>query len=80
VLEIRLSGKYTGQPREYLAGSGKGKYTIADIGTWPWIKGYQFSGFTKEDLAEFPHLLKWIDRIAARPAVQTAISSKYALK
>lgn len=26
VLEIRLSGKYTGEPREYLAGKGKGKY------------------------------------------------------
>lgn len=27
VLEIHLSGKYTGEPREYLAGSGKGKYS-----------------------------------------------------
>jgi glutathione S-transferase len=34
VLEIQLSGKYTGEPREYLAGNGKGKYSIADIGTW----------------------------------------------
>ena len=32
VLEIRLSGKYTGEPRDYLAGSGKGKYSVADIG------------------------------------------------
>jgi len=32
VLEIRLSGKYTGEPREYLAGKGKGKYSLADIG------------------------------------------------
>lgn len=31
VLEIRLSGKYTGEPREYLAGKGKGKYSLADI-------------------------------------------------
>lgn len=31
VLEIQLSGKYTGEPREYLAGKGKGKYSIADM-------------------------------------------------
>lgn len=77
VLEIQLSGKYTGEPREYLAGKGKGKYSVADIGTWPWVKGYEFSGFTKEEMSEFPHLLKWIDRIAARPAVQKGISAKY---
>lgn len=34
VLEIHLSGKYSGQPKEYLAGSGKGKYSIADMKTW----------------------------------------------
>lgn len=33
-MEIRLSGKYTGEPREYLAGNGKGKYSVADIGAW----------------------------------------------
>lgn len=33
VLEIHLSGKYTGEPREYLAGFGKGKYSIADMKT-----------------------------------------------
>lgn len=27
VLEIHLSGKYTGQEKEYLAGKGKGKYS-----------------------------------------------------
>ena len=34
VLEIHLSGKYTGEPREYLAGNGKGKYSVADVKTW----------------------------------------------
>jgi glutathione S-transferase len=77
VLEIRLSGRYTGEPREYLAGPGKGKYSVADIGTWPWVKGCEFSGFTQEEMKEFPHLLKWIDRIAARPAVQRGIGEKY---
>jgi glutathione S-transferase len=78
VLEIRLSGKYTGEPREYLAGKGKGKYSVADIGTWAWVKGYEFSGFSKEEMQAFPHLLQWIERIAARPAVQRGIGEKYA--
>ena len=77
VLEIQLSGKYTGSPREYLAGSGKGKYSVADIGTWPWIKVWSFIGLTEEDMKPFPHLLKWIDRIAARPAVQRGIGESY---
>ena len=80
VLEIQLSGKYTGEPRDYLAGNGKGKYSVADIGTWPWVKGYEFSGFSKEDMEPFPHLLKWIERIAQRPAVKRGIGEKYALK
>lgn len=77
VLEIHLSGKYTGEPREYLAGKGKGKYSVADIGTWPWIQGYSYSGFTDEEVKQFPHLLKWIARIAERPAVQRGIGEAY---
>ncbi|KAI9848691.1 MAG: hypothetical protein M1837_006778 [Sclerophora amabilis] len=77
VLEIQLSGKYTGEPREYLAGSGKGKYSVADIGTWPWVKGWASSGFTEEEMSPFPHLLQWIKRIADRPAVQRGIGDAY---
>jgi glutathione S-transferase len=78
VLEIRLSGKYTGEPREYLAGNGKGKYSVADIGTWPWVKNWERSGFTPEQFTkEFPHLLKWIERIASREAVKTGTGDKY---
>lgn len=80
VLEIHLSGKYTGEPKDYLAGKGKGKYSVADIGTWPWVKGWSFGGFTEEEMSAFPHLLKWIDRIAARPAVQRGIGEKYQKK
>lgn len=78
VLEIHLSGKYTGQPRDYLAGNGRGKYSVADIGTWPWVKIWKWSGITDEQIAAFPHLLKWIDRIAERPAVKRGTSEKYA--
>ena len=98
VLEIHLSGKFTGEPREYvvlytfalkvllltpyryLAGNGKGKYSVADIKTWPWIKNWEKSGFTKEEVKEFPHLLKWVDRIAERPAVQRGIGDAYVKK
>ena len=80
VLELHLSGHYTGVERDYLAGHGRGKYSVADIGTWPWVKGWEKSGFTKEELSEFPHLLKYIDRIAERPAVKRGIGEKYNLK
>ncbi|KAG0650275.1 Glutathione S-transferase domain-containing [Hyphodiscus hymeniophilus] len=77
VLEIRLSGKYTGEPRDYLAGKGKGKYSIADIGTWAWVKNYTFSGYTEEEMKALPHLVKWVDRIAERPAVKKGTGDKY---
>ncbi|MCJ1447839.1 MAG: hypothetical protein MMC23_008351 [Stictis urceolatum] len=80
VLEIRLSGKYTGEPRDYLAGKGKGKYSVADIGTWPWVKGWESSGFTTEEMDEFPHMKKWIARIAERPATKRGIGEKYVQK
>lgn len=80
VLEIQLSGKYTGQPKEYLAGNGSGKYTVADIGTWAWVKIWTYSGFTEEEMKEFPHLLKWLGKIAARSAVQKGIGETYKMK
>ncbi|KAH7084863.1 glutathione S-transferase [Paraphoma chrysanthemicola] len=80
VLEIHLSGKFTGEPREYLAGNGKGKYSVADVKTWPWVKNWEKSGFTKDEVKDFPHLLKWIDRVAERPAVQKGIGETYSKK
>lgn len=77
VLELRLSGRYSGVSREYLAGIGKGKYTIADMGAWPYIRSWKYAGFTDEEMAQFPHLLQWIARIAVRPAVQRGISDFY---
>ncbi|KAF2863497.1 glutathione S-transferase [Piedraia hortae CBS 480.64] len=80
VLEIQLSGKYADGPRDYLAGNGKGKYSVADMKTWPWVRGWERMGFTREQMDKFPNLLKWIDRIAQRPAVQKGIGEAYALK
>lgn len=52
-------------------------YSIADMGTWPWVKNWVGSGFTEAEMSEYPHLLQWIRRIAERPAVQRGIGEKY---
>lgn len=78
VLELQLSGKHTGQEKDYLAGNGRGKYSVADIKTWAWVKGWK-NRFSEEEM-QFPHVLKWVDRIAERPAVQRGIGDAYALK
>ncbi|KAH0495193.1 hypothetical protein TgHK011_008758 [Trichoderma gracile] len=77
VLEAHLNGQHSGHPRQYLAGRGEGKYSIADMGTWPHIRAYRSLGFSEESdmRPRFPHLLQWIDRIAARPAVQRGIDA-----
>ncbi len=79
MLEIHLSGKYTGSTRDYLAGHGRGKYSIADIGTWPWVQHLKVEMYTQEQRDGFPHVLKWIDRLAERDAVKRGIGEKYAL-
>jgi len=80
VAEIQLSGKYTNEAREYLAGNGKGKYSIADIAAWAYIKELKHTpefGTPEEQQARFPHILKYIDRIAKRPAIQRGIGEDY---
>ena len=53
--------------REFLAG----KYSIADIACVGWTSRHARQG---QDLAEFPHLKRWLDVILARPAVKTAMA------
>ena len=60
LLEV-LNGRLEGN--EYLAGD----YSIADIANWCWVSGYAWAGVSIEGL---DHLRRWLDRIAARPAVQ----------
>ena len=60
VLNKRLDG------RRYIASDD---YTIADMAAYPWTVSHEAQGM---DLADFPHLKRWFDSIAARPATQRA--------
>ena len=61
VLEKRLA------EAEYLAGDA---FTIADIATFPWVRTPERRNI---DFAEFPHMARWHDAIAARPAVKRGL-------
>lgn len=60
VMDTRL------QDRDYLAGD----YSIADMAAYPWVRPYERQG---QDLAEFPNLQSWFNRIDERPAVKQAV-------
>jgi GST-like protein len=55
----------------YIAGD---EYTIADIAIWPWYGGmvlgqlYDAAEFLQ--VQDYPHLVRWANEIAARPAVK----------
>ena len=55
------------EARNYIAGTGRGVYSIADMATWPWVSRYDWQNI---DLHEFPNVRDWYVRIAERPAVQ----------
>jgi GST-like protein len=61
VLDARLSEV------SYLAG----EYSIADIATYPWVARHEWQGV---ELADFPNVKAWFDRIGARPAVQKGMA------
>jgi GST-like protein len=52
----------------YLAGE---EYGIADIATFPWVRGPERRGI---DFADYPAVRRWHDAIAARPAVQRGLA------
>ena len=52
---------------EWLGGA---EYSIADIATFPWLRSWQNQGVV---LDEYPHLKRWFDTIAERPAVQRGV-------
>src|SRR4029450_9782760 len=51
--------------RPFLAGD----YSIADMATYPWVVPHERQG---QKIADFPNLKRWLDTIAARPAVVRA--------
>lgn len=60
VMDTRLAD------RPFLAG----EYSIADMACYPWVRPYKNQG---QDIAEFPNLEAWFQRIHDRPAVGKAI-------
>jgi GST-like protein len=56
VLDKRLTD------REWVADD----YSIADMAIYPWFRAYERMNI---DIAEFPRVKAWLDRMAARPAV-----------
>ena len=61
VLNRRLEG------RDYICGD----YSIADMACIGWAKLWERQG---QDIAQFPNVKAWIDRMLARPAVQKGLS------
>jgi GST-like protein len=49
---------------------GCDEYSIADMATFPWLRSWQNQGVV---LDEYPHLEKWFERLAARPAVERGV-------
>ncbi|MFV5490480.1 glutathione S-transferase N-terminal domain-containing protein [Acinetobacter sp. ASP199] len=61
VLDKQLIGQ------DYVAG----EYSIADMAIFPWLLRYEWQGI---DLADYPEVSRYIERIQARPAVQKALA------
>jgi GST-like protein len=51
--------------REFIAGA----YSIADVACYPWVVPHARQGIRLE---EFPHVKRWFDAVAGRPAVKRA--------
>jgi GST-like protein len=52
----------------YLGGAD---YGMADIATFPWLVSWEKQGMV---LGDYPHLQRWFDAIAGRPAVQRGLA------
>ena len=52
------------------------EYTVADMAIYPWIVPHALQG---QDLADTPHVQRWFDAIAARPATIAAYAKGAAI-
>lgn len=66
VLDARLAA------RDYVAGPGRGRFSIADISLLGWADMAVFSGVDLE--TRFPHVRAWLARCRARPAVRRGLA------
>ena len=62
VLNRQLEGK------EYICGA----YSIADMMSFPWVRPWERQG---QNLADFPYLQAWFERMEARPAVKRGLEA-----
>jgi GST-like protein len=46
------------------------QYTVADIAIFPWLRSWQNQGV---QLSDYPNVERWLNGIAARPAVQRGV-------
>jgi GST-like protein len=56
---------------------GGGEYSIADLASYPWVTGWKNQ---QQNLDDHPHLKRWFDAIAARPATVRAYERASAFK
>jgi GSH-dependent disulfide-bond oxidoreductase len=63
VLDKRLAD------RDFVAGAGRGEYSIADIASYPWTVNYTR---LKQNIDDFANLKRWQEAIKARAATQRA--------
>ncbi|NLY27001.1 MAG: thiol:disulfide oxidoreductase [Alcaligenaceae bacterium] len=68
---VRETGRLYGVLNKQLADRPfiAGEYSIADMACYPWIVPYERQG---QNLHDFPHLERWFNAIASRPATQRA--------
>lgn len=57
--------KHLADGRDYIAG----EYSIADMACFPWIVPHRRQ---QQNLDHIPHLTRWFERVANRPATKTA--------
>lgn len=67
VLESRLQG------RDWLVGSGKGQYSMADVNAYPWVQLHKWAGVRDSDVG--PNVKAWLQRNLDRPAVKRGMAA-----